>query len=167
MEDALRVALNQAKERAKHGTYREVVFCHILVPVLLEWIDDQPMPVEQSDRLPTVLGVLAAMANMPPRRLYGLLHGEDITIDLDKADRLMMAIGSHISRVEGGIVTTLEASVYASWQRDQMRVWWEGNGRKWPQPGKEWRRQMTHIRRAYHEACTPHRRTTDAYAESW
>ena len=84
-----------------------------------------------------------------------------------EADRLMIAIGSHISRLEGGIVTTLEASVYARWQRDQMQAWWEGEGRRWPQPGKEWRRQMTHIRRAYHEACGPYRRLTDGYAESW
>lgn len=167
MEDALRVALNHAKERAKHGTYREVVFCHVLVPVLYEWIDEQPLPVEQSDRQPTVLGVLAMMASMPPRRLYGMLHGEDMTIDLDKADRLMIAIGSHISRLEGGIVTTLEASVYARWQREQMQLWWESEGRRWPAAGKEWRKQMTHIRRAYHEARGPYRRSTHDYAESW
>jgi hypothetical protein len=167
MEDALRVALNQAKERAKHGTYREVVFCHVLVPVLLEWLDDRPEP-EANDRQLTEVGVLAGMASVPPRRpSKRVRRAEDMTVGLDVADRLMIAIGSHISRLNGGIVTTLEASVYAGGQRQQMQAWWEGEGRRWPAAGKEWRKQMTHIRRAYHEARDPYRRSTNAYAESW
>lgn len=156
MEDELRARLNEAKRKARkrRKPYQEVVLAHVLMPVIQEWLDKQPRPDAQArtwDRSDRVYGELADMARVPPRRLYGLLHGEDVSVNLDTADRLMTAINQHISFIEEGIVTTLEADAYARWQREQIRVWWETIGNTWPEP-REMRRWMTRIRRAYYQA---------------
>lgn len=156
MEDMLRMALREARERAAKGSYREVVFAHVIVPVLREWIDRQPTP-EATVGAPYILGQLAARAGMPARRLYGLLHGEDVSLDLDKADRLMLAIDQHLVMLpEEGIVSTLEASVYARWEKDQIKAWYTSTGEEWP---KNTRKMMPGLRRRYHAAHAGSTRT--------
>jgi hypothetical protein len=154
-DGSLEAALDDARLRAKERAHpcKEVVLAHVLVPVLIEWINEQPKREQNgmANDQKMILGQLAYAAKVPPRRLYGLLHGEDISLNLDTADRLMEAIGLHVRFIEEGIVTTLEASVYANWQRAEVRTWWEDGGRKWPPPSKL-RRQMPTIRRAYHAA---------------
>ena len=128
---------------------REAVMASQLRPLLRRWIEQR----EQAEAFlygEPKQGVgrneLADASGIGARRLYGIINGEQTYVDLDAADRLLMAMGLHISHVE--VVTLREAREASNIFGQQVKAWYVAKGNEWPtQPGAK--RLMPNLRRQY------------------
>jgi len=125
----------------------EVLLQEDFAPVLqaaLERLDRQLASVENPAQRAGAMEVISARSGVPCRRIYGYLHGENTFVDLDIADRLLMAVDLYVELVfpESAFYTASVVRKAALEQTEMMDAWCRHRGWVMPAMGSQERRTI-------------------------
>ena len=133
----------------------EVLLQEDFAPVLareLRKLDRQlAMDETNPNKRAGAMEVIAARSGVPVRRLYGYLHGENTFVDLDIADRLLLAVDKYVELefAESDFYTQSVVRAATLMQTEMMDTWCRHRGWVMPAKGTQERRTIPgRIRRA-------------------
>ena len=124
---------------------REVVIGDDFAAFLQPLIDQmQKTLTNPEDERTTGLGaleIISGRSGVPQRTIYRILKGESESVDLDIADRILLALGRYVEiELADSIITQYEATVATRIQLEMMEHWCRDRGLLMPPVGSKERR---------------------------